>query len=46
VICSVFGIHRSVLYNKSKLKEKDDVLLQKIKDTLKIILTTDTQEYH
>jgi len=35
VICSVFSNHRSVLYNKSKLKEKDDILLQKINDTLK-----------
>ena len=35
MICSVFGIHRSVLYNKSKIAEKDEVLLKKIKDTLK-----------
>ena len=36
LICSVFGIHRSVLYNKSKMTKKDWILLQKIKDTLKI----------
>lgn len=35
MICSVFSIHRSVLYNKSKILEKDEILLKEIKDTLK-----------
>ena len=35
MICSAFGIHRSVLYNKSKLAVKDSILLWKIRDVLK-----------